>query len=332
VLHLKGDKQAIAKAYQIYNAELSKLITAPPISKHGPKQSSFTLANRLFGHTNYTFDRLFLQTCKSRFKAPLEQLNFAESDASRQHINQWVEKQTKEKIKELLPEGSINSRTRLVLTNALHFKASWNQPFSKHITKPLPFYQSEGKPVKASMMQQTSHIGYHKEKNYQAVTLPYGWNSATQFLVILPNEGTSLNEITSNLTAEELKKLSQLKNQRVRVSLPKFKLASGSISLADALKSLGMKQAFSRPLADFSAMEPRKELYIGAAFHKTFIAVDEEGTEAAAATAVVMEARGMPVPQPEPITFNANRPFFFAIQDKKSGNCLFMGKLTNPLQ
>jgi serpin B len=225
--------------------------------------------------------------------------------------------------------------TRLVLANALYLKAPWADPFSEKTTQPEPFHVRGGAPVDLPMMRKTARFGYAKHEGFTAVSLPYAGDDL-RFLVLLPDEVNGLRALESKLTAHLLAECAKLEKQDVEVHLPKFKLEPPTIALAEKLQALGMKSAFDIPQgsANFDKMAPRKPndyLYISNVFHKTFIAVDEKGTEAAAATAVVMmRATGIARPKPPPIEVKVDRPFVYAVQHVPSGVCLFLGRVTDP--
>ncbi len=305
----------------------------PTIAALGDKDSPITLtiADRLFGQVGYPFLPDYLALLKEKFAAPLELADFIKSPrAAEKRINAWVEEQTKDRIKNLIPGGALNEDTRLVLVNAIYLKAPWAMPFSKSATADIPFQLSDGNLVETPAMKQTETLGYLRKDGYTAVTLPYK-NSNLQFVILLPDD--KLESLEKNVTADFLAGLTDLPRERVSLTLPKFKLEPPLLSLSDALKKAGMPSAFNVPpaSADFSGIAPRKPddyLYISEIFHKTFIEIDEDGTEAAAATAVVM-MRAMSMPA-DPVTVVIDRPFLFAIQHRPSGTCLFLGRVVNP--
>jgi serpin B len=235
----------------------------------------------------------------------------------------------------LIPAGALNELTRLVLTNAIYLKAPWTHPFSDSATKAQPFHVRGGAPVDVPMMNQRNrHFGYGKREGFTAVTLPYS-DGDLQFLIILPDEVNGLPSLEPKLSAEMLTQCAHLEEREVDLSLPKFKFEPPTMALGAMLKSLGMKAAFDDPKgsANFDRIAPRKPddyLYISEVFHKTFVAVDEKGTEAAAATAVAMMATSAMVRPSEPIEVKVDHPFVYAIQHVPSGACLFLGRVTDP--
>jgi len=294
------------------------------------------IANRLFAQKDYDFRQNFLSLVKQNYGAAFEPIDFTVNPAAAaQHINKWVADQTRDKIQDLIPANALNKLTRLVLANALYLKAPWTDPFPDKATQPEPFHARGGAPLDVPMMRKTDRFGYAKREGFTAVSLPYVGGDL-QFLVLMPDDVNGLRTLESNLTADVLAKCTRLETQDVDLHLPKFKLEPPTIALAENLQALGMKSAFNIPQgsANFDKMAPRKPndyLYISNVFHKTFIAVDEKGTEAAAATAVVMmRATAIARPKPPPIEVKVDRPFIYAIQHVPSGVCLFLGRVTNP--
>jgi serpin B len=223
-----------------------------------------------------------------------------------------------------------------VLANAIYLKAPWADPFSEGATKPEPFRVRGKTPVDVPMMRKEDrHFGYAKMEGFAAVSVPY-IGGELQFLVLVPDEVNGLHALESKLTADMLAQCAKLEERDVDLHLPKFKFEPPTMALAEKLEALGMKSAFNQPRgsANFDRMAPRKPddyLYISQVFHKTFIAVDEKGTEAAAATAVaMMRATSAIIKKTEPIEVKVDRPFFYAIQHVPSGVCLFLGRVTDP--
>jgi serpin B len=251
---------------------------------------------------------------------------FAESEKARQTINSWVEKKTNEKIKDLIPPRILDALTRLVLTNAVYFKGEWKEQFKKNGTKKSIFHNAAGNDVSTDMMYNKARYGYFENDKYQFLEMSYKGNEVSMY-VLLPKETQGLTKVTTNLSIETINSsIKNLKRQKVKVYFPKFKL-NLSYRLERLMKSLGMNDAFSKR-ADFSKMTGNKELYISAIIHKTFIEVDEKGTEAAAATAVVMRMKSAPpVDSPE---FKADHPFFYFIRENSTGTILFTGRLNDP--
>ena len=307
--------------------------------KFGGSGEAITLniANRLFAQKGYDFRQAFLSLVKQNYGAAFEPLDFAENPATAtQHINKWVADQTHDKIRDLIPAAALNKLTRLVLANALYLKAPWADAFSDKTTQPEPFFVHGGGPVEVPMMRKRSpHYGYAKRQGFTVVSLPYVGDNL-QFVILLPDDVNGLHTLDSKLTPDVLAECAKLEERDVDLHLPKFKLEPPTIALAETFQAMGMKTAFDIPhgSANFDKIAPRRPddyLYISNIFHKTFIDVDEKGTEAAAATAVVMmRATGLAQPKPPPIEVKVDRPFVYAIQHVPSRVCLFLGRVTDP--
>ena len=303
----------------------------------GPSEPiTLNIANRLFAQKSYHFREAFLSLVKQNFGGAFEPLDFvADPAAATQRINNWVAEQTRDRIRDLIPGGALDKTTRLVLANALYLKAPWASEFSQNATQREPFFVRAA-PVDVPMMRKTDkNFGYARREGFTVVSLPYAGNDL-QFVVLLPDDINGLRELESKLSADVLTGCAKLEKQDVDLHLPKFKLEPPTVALKEKFEALGMKTAFDDPRgsANFDKIAPRKPndyLYISNIFHKTFIAVDEKGTEAAAATAVVMmRATSMPGPKPPPIEVKVDRPFVYAIQHVPSAVCLFLGRVTDP--
>jgi serpin B len=287
------------------------------------------LANALWLQKGEPFLKEFLDLNKYYYGAGLNQLDFNETEKSRQIINLWVEEKTKEKIKELIPPGGVDEATVLVLTNAIYFKGEWRTKFEKKDTERADFAISAKDKVKIDLMHLKEDFKYYEDEKMQAVELPYKGNELSM-LVLLPEETEGLKKVEDTLTAESINVLlSKMKaTKKVDVYFPKFKIVWGTFSLNEALIALGMRDAFDMDKgADFSGINGKGDIWIKDVFHKAVIEINEEGTEAAAATAVVMEKAAIRY-----IEFRADHPFIFIIKDNRSGSILFMGKVINPLQ
>ncbi len=291
------------------------------------------LVNRLFGEGSYSFEKPFLTQVESSYHAALETLDFKTApDAQREHINSWVAEQTENRINDLLPAPSINSDTRLVLVNAIYFLGSWATPFVVESTADLPFLVKGKKRVPVPTMSQVEYHRFGEVDGARLLELAYK-DSPLAMTLVLPNKADGLPALEKALNSETLQEwLTALSPEKVSVHLPRFELKDARLPLVDSLKALGMKLVFSRGDADFRTMAnpPAKadRLFISAAFHEAFVKVDESGTEAAAATAVVMaRAGGAPTPPKE---FHADHPFLFLIRDTESGAILFLGRVVDP--
>lgn len=286
---------------------------------------SFNVANQLWGQKDFVFNEQFLNTLSAYYDANLKTVDFRDSENARALINLWVAAQTNDKIKDLIPEGVLNALTRLVLTNAVYFKAAWMNQFDPANTAPGTFTLSDGSQVDVPMMRAQRSMQAFVDEQFAVVELPYVGGRYSMALVMPAQDG--LAEFESSLDAERLNKiLGSLSTASVTLSLPKFKLES-SFGLSEAMKTLGMTDAFTPGLADFSGMEGTRNLYISDLLHKAYVDVNEEGTEAAAATAVVVGMTSMPA---ESYTIDFDRPFLFLIRDIQTNAILFMGRMADP--
>ena len=285
------------------------------------------IANAIWGQHGYEFLPDFLDVTAEHYGAGLRMLDFASApEESRARVNDWVAESTEEKIKDLLPSGTIDSSTRLVLTNAIYFNASWLWPFSKNRTQKGSFHLAGGGEVDSLMMTETNDdfYSYARGNGYQAVDLPYGRRDMSM-TILLPDEGT-FEKFEASLNADALAQiLDDIEIDYLTLTMPRFKVES-EFSLVKVLGDMGMPDAFG-PAADFSGMTGGHDLWISEIAHKAFVSVDEKGTEAAAATGVVMPQSGS---SKEPIPVTVNRPFIFLIRDTTTGSILFLGRVMNP--
>ena len=283
------------------------------------------IVNAIWGQKDYEFLSEFLDILAENYGAGLRPLDFIKApEQSRITINDWVSEQTEGRIEDLIPQGLIHSLTRLVLTNAIYFNAAWQYPFEESMTKDGPFYLLDGSKVTVPMMKQTENFGYTGGEGYQAVELPYDGRELSM-VILLPRKD-NFEQFEGSLDYQLVDPLLKaLEYQRVNLKMPKFKFDS-ELGLSDTLAAMGMPVAFSAS-ADFSGMTGNRELFIQEVVHKAFVSVDEAGTEAAAATAVIMPAS---MPPREPIEVNVDRPFIFLIRDIETGSLLFMGRVLNP--
>lgn len=283
------------------------------------------IANAIWGQTGYTFLSEFLDVLAVNYGAGLRLVDFVQaSEDARVTINDWVAEQTEGRIKDLIPSGAIDSLTRLVLTNAIYFNAAWSSPFRKESTTDGPFHLLDGSEVTVPIMAQVASYGYAAGDGYQAVELPYDGHEFSMVLLV-PEQG-EFGAFEDSLDADRVASiLSNLAPRQVALSMPRFEVES-SFSLIDALTALGMPEAFSTE-ADFSGMTGSRELFISEVVHKAFVSVDEAGTEAAAATAVIMSLTAAPS---EPVRVTVDRPFILAIRDIETGALLFVGRVVDP--
>ena len=294
-----------------------------------PEKNAWELsvANALWGQEGFRFLDEFLGLLKRNYGAGLRQVDFARAtEKARQTINRWIEKETRDKIKDLIKPGVLNADTRLVLTNAIYFKGTWQHQFKKRATADQPFTLQNGDEVRAPMMTQTERFRYFETPALQALEMTYRGNRLSM-IVLLPRKKDGLPDLEKALDAKSPRGwIAGLKSRRVEVSLPKFTTTS-EFGLADTLKAMGMADAFAPMKADFSDMTGKRDLFISAVIHKAFVDVNEEGTEAAAATGVVMAVEAEPE---RPVIFRADHPFLFLIRDRRSGSILFMGRIMDP--
>jgi len=283
------------------------------------------IVNAIWGQKDYEFLSDFLDVLAENYGAGLRILDFInETEKSRLIINDWVSDQTEGRIKDLIPQGAIDALTRLVLTNAIYFNAAWEDPFDEDVTVDGPFYLFEGGQVIVPMMKQTESFGYTEGEGYQAVELQYDGNELS--MVILLPEAGQFQAFEEGLQAQKISDIiSGLQSTGVTLTMPKFEFDS-EFSLTDTLARMGMPIAFSGD-ADFSGMTGNRALFISDVVHKAFVSVDEAGTEAAAATAVIMPEAGPPEPTVE---VTIDHPFIFLIRDIETGAILFVGRVMNP--
>jgi serpin B len=292
-----------------------------------------SVANRLFGENEFGFRQPFLDQLAGNYRAPLERLDFKRNyEPSRVHINDWVEDVTHDRIQDLIPKGMITEETRLVLTNAMYFKGGWASQFEPDATTDSVFHLDANGAIQTPTMHQTDHFAYGKFDGYRMLEMPYAGDDLSMVFV-LPDAVDGLAAVASSLTADKFQaSVDALTYKSVAVSLPKFKIED-SFELSESLKELGMVDAFEN-YANFDAMvDPLEEerLKIDKVVHKTFLELDERGTEAAAATAVIMVVTTTAIMNPpQPESFNADHPFLFAIRDRHTDGLLFLGSVSDP--
>jgi serpin B len=285
------------------------------------------VTNSIWGQSDYPFEEMFLDLLAAEYGAGLGILDFIGSpEPSRATINSWVKEKTQDRIPELLAEGSIDSTTRLVLTNAIHFKASWIHQFEESATRDLPFAAPSGS-VDVPTMHGNPTVPYGVGNGWQAARLPYAGGAS--MLLIAPDEG-EIADFTTTLDLDTLLAIRDgLTEHAVDLRMPKLEVET-AVSLADTLKTLGMTSAFAPPRgesgADFSGITAERELFVHDVVHQANVTVDEEGTEAAAATAVLIGLTSAP----PPAAFHLDRPFLLLIEDEQTGAILFAGQVVDP--
>lgn len=325
VMRLKGDQKEVDRAYA------ASLAAMEPGKTHDGKLAyELHVANALFGQKGYPFNPQYKNLLVSHYKAGLHDADFAKAtEAARKQINGWVEQQTKEKIKDLIKPGLLNPDNRAVLVNAIYFKAAWDEPFNKNATKTAPFTLADGTKVDCALMRRVDHYRYGSFDLAQVAELPYA-GGGLSMVVLLPKEGRALADVEKNLAADAPKYLGGLASQKLDLNLPKFKFTA-EFELGKTLSAMGMREAFQMGKADFTGIVSHEPFAIGEVVHKAFVDVHEEGTEAAAATAVMMRTASAPR-QEDPVLFKADRPFLFAIRHRDTGAILFMGRVAQPQQ
>lgn len=323
VFHFPVDNATLREGFSRINAGINS----------GDANYTLNTANALWAEKTYAFLPDYVSTARRWYSANVTNLDFIDNpETSRQTINSWVADKTAEKIQELLPIGSIDPMTRLVITNAVYFKGNWVTQFDENNTQDADFRVSPQKTVTVKMMQRTGEDAVYKyaeTADLQLLSMPYahGSGSGLSMIVLLPRND-SLAAAEAALDPQNLSALEQgAYSQRVMVYFPKFRIETG-YSLPGTLTSMGMPIAFTNT-ADFSGMDGTRNLYVSDVIHKAFVNVDEKGTEAAAATAVVMKVSAILHEKPVPV-FRADHPFLFLIQDNDTGAILFAGRITNP--
>jgi serpin B len=288
------------------------------------------LAAGLWGQKGCHFRDAYLRLLQECYGAGLRDVDFTATEPALRTINDWVEKQTHDKIRELFKPGVLDAGTRLVLTSAIYFNGAWTHPFDKSQSREETFTTGDSRAVPVRMMKQTETFGYFENNELQGLRMTYEGNRWA-LLVLLPKKKDGLPELEKTLTAEKLTEwLGQMQQTEVAVSLPKCKMTS-AFPLAETLKALGMRKAFSASEADLSGMNDGQEpLYVSAVVHQAFVDVTEEGTEAAAATGAAVATLSAPFLPPSRPEFRADHPFIFAISHVQTGAILFLGRVVTP--
>jgi serpin B len=295
------------------------------------------VANSLWGQDGAPLEAGFLDLITRHYAGGVNPVDFRrDPEGARRRINEWVEDHTRRKIRGLIPPGGVQADTRLVLANAVHFKGNWLSRFSKTATRDEPFRLEGGSTVRAPLMYQHADVWYAGGDGYHAVDLPYEGGSLSM-LALLPYRPDGLQDLEKRLSARMLRECAgQLTLREVELFLPRFRIEGGTIDMAVPLAALGMTLPFNPTQADFSGINGRRPpddeaLFFSAVFHQAFVEVNEEGTEAAAATAAVQLVGAMPGRAEGPVpVFRADHPFLFAIRHRRSGEILFIGRMADP--
>jgi serpin B len=307
------------------------------LSEAGSGDYELAVANSLWGQAGAPLEPGFLEVIMRHYGAGMNVVDFAgAAEDARAAINRWVEDATRQRIRALIPAGALDADTRLVLVNAVYFKGTWVLQFERALTRNEPFHVESGKNVQAALMHRRSEVWYAQAAGYQAVQLDYRGGSLCM-LVFLPDRQDGLRDLEQVLSGSALRDtVSRMRPREVDLFLPRFRLTWGTFDVRDELAALGMPLAFSPLQADFSGINGRvpphrDALFVSGVFHKAFVAVNEEGTEAAAATAALAPPMASPSHRaPTVPVFRADHPFVFAISDRKSGAILFYGRIVDP--
>jgi serpin B len=284
------------------------------------------IVNAIWGQEGYEFLIEYLDTLALNYGAGIRLLDFvSDPEGARNTINNWVSEQTEGRIEELIPQGVITGLTRLVLTNAIYFNAAWEYPFEEDWTESGEFRLLTGDKVEIPMMKQVKGLGYDSGEDYQVVELPYSGRELSMVIVVPDLE--RFDDFESSMTQEIIDDIVDgLEQRQLVLRMPRFEFEKQS-RLAETLAEMGMPEAFSME-ADFSGMDGTKDLFIQDVIHQAFVSVDEAGTEAAAATAVVMTLKSAQVE--EPVEVDIDQPFIFLIRDIETDTILFLGRVLDP--
>jgi serine protease inhibitor len=324
-MHFNLPQERLHRALNALDQEMVKRADAARGEGQG---FQLNIANATWGQSGFPFLSSYLDLLASNYGAGLQTVDFAnDPEGARQDINHWVAKQTQDKIKDIVPQGAIDALTRLVLANAIYFKASWMKPFEKSATQDASFTTLDGSQITVPMMSLGQEkLDYLGGNGYQAVALPYV-DGNVSMLLLVPDAG-QFTQFEAGLDAARLQSiLDGLKSTDVILKMPRFTVES-SFSLGEILAKMGMPDAFNASQADFSGMDGQRDLYISSVIHKAFASVDEVGTEAAAATVVMMDLTS--IMPGEPVNLTIDRPFIFVIYDQPTRSILFAGRFTNP--
>jgi serpin B len=323
-LQYRLDQATLHRAFNALDQKLAALaeVQLEPDQKGEPPR--LNIANSVWAERTKEFLPEYLHVLAEQYGAGLRLVDFrGDPDGARQLINRWVEQQTEDRIKNLIPEGALDSLTRLVLTNAIYFKGSWLFPFDEARTADGAFTRLDGSRVTVPMMRLAEQLRYTRAAGYQAVELPYVGQQLSMVLV-LPDEGR-FSDVEATIDPRKLD-FAGSRSYQVNLAMPKFEFET-QFSLRSQLQALGMNLAFDGGNADFSGMDGLRDLYISDVVHRAFISVDERGTEAAAATAVIIRVVSAPA---DTVELVLDRPFLFFVRDNTTGTILFAGRVVDP--
>ena len=323
-LHFDADQEKVHEAFHDLDETLSQRgEVAEPFEGEG---FDFHVVNALWPQTGYPFLESFVGTLTTNYGAGIRELDFETNpERARLTINEWVSDQTEERIRDLLPQGAVDEGTRLVLTNAIYFNAPWLKPFDPGRTVTAPFTLLDGETVGALMMRSTGSLLYAEWDGGAAVEIPYNGNELAM-VVLVPDDG-AFEAFDASLTVETFDGIVRsFETRSIELGLPRFEYTYAA-SLVESLMALGIIDAFDGERADFSGITGERDLVVSDVLHKAFGSGDEEGTEAAAATAILVRATGIPA---QPTTLIVDRPFLFVIRDRHTGSILFIGRVLEP--
>jgi serpin B len=333
VLHLQGDDDTLHESFHTLRYQLAEVEkhTARLVSKIGSGEAvTLTIANQLFVQKGFELRDPFLNILKKRHAARPETVDFAkDATGSVQRINAWFADGTHQRLQDVVPVESVDAQTRMVIANAIYLKAQWHQPFDVGATEMLPFHvRGEESANVPTMKARLELCGYAKHDGFVALSVPY-LDLALRFLILVPDDVKGLQKLEAGMTAATLAEQLEIMHIEVELCVPKFKFEPATLRLGATLRDLGMATAFNPGPggANFERMaQPKSGLHLSEVFHKTFISVDEKGTEAAAAT----NTSGLLGIPDESLKVTIDRPFFYAIQDLRTRTCLFIGHVTDP--
>jgi serpin B len=329
-LQLAGDQPIdIGKLLDRFQSDLEPAEKPRQGKDTKPQEQSLVIANSVWVQNDFPIQASYRKLLETNGRATFELVDFANQlEAARKAINTWVDETTKHKIPELLGPTALERTARLVLCNAIYFRGQWASPFETELTRDQPFRRPGQPDIQVPLMHQQDYFGYLETEKYQAIELPY-LGREESMIVWLPKRPEGLADLEKSLTADSLAPtLNGMRRKEVKLFLPRFKIGA-TLALADTLASLGMKQAFT-PAADFKGISD-ESLFLSAVIHQALVEVDEVGTEAAAATAIVAVTAAAPqADPPQPVVFRADHPFVFAIRNMATGEVLFLGRVDDP--
>jgi serpin B len=320
-LQLKGERDSIHAVFSRIMNGLNAAGTQGDVE--------LAVANALWGQQGFGFRREFVDYVGAQYGAGFREVDFrSQPEGARQEVNGWVEENTKKRIRNLFPEGSITEATRLVLANAIYFKGKWETEFRTLDTRPEPFALLDGSKIDVPMMQRTGVTGYVEGPRVQVAVLPYRGGDVSM-VILLPREADGIRNLEKDLDADLVETLcAEAQDREVILSMPKFTVTQ-SFDLSATLAKMGINDLFTPGRADLSGMDGKRDLSVSLVMHRAFVDVNEEGTEAAAATGIAIETESAD-PSPYPV-FRADHPFIFLLRDSASGAILFMGRIENPV-